>query len=281
MKLAHLILTHANPDQLNRLIGKLMYADAHFYVHVDLKTDIAPFLPLAKNGNVTFISNRIRVHWGGFSIVQATINSFEEILKTGIAYDYINLLSGQDYPIKSNKKIHRFFSEQPGKIFMHSLSVENEWTEAIPRIKKYHLANLNLPFGKYRAEQIINAILPERKLPKGIVAMGRSQWFTASREAITYIVEYVKKEPWVTKFFKYSWAADELFFQTILFNSPLKDKIVNDNLVYIDWSGGGASPKVLTMADAPILNASDKLFARKFNPDTDRAILDYIDSITS
>ena len=281
MKLAHLILAHSNPGQLKRLVDKLAHSDSHIYIHLDKKTDITQFLPIADNDRISFISNRIKVYWGGYSIVQATINSFEEILATGISYDHINLLSGQDYPIKSTEHIHQFLRENKGKIFMHSLSVNNEWQEAIPRIERYHLANLKLPAGTYRVEQVMNAILPKRKMPEGIVAMGRSQWFTASRESIAYIVDYVKKEQWVSRFFKMSWAADELIFQTILFNSPFKEHMVNDNLLYVDWSEGKASPKLLNMEDAAALKASDKLFARKFNSDADSAVLDYIDNFTA
>ncbi|PQJ13080.1 glycosyl transferase [Flavipsychrobacter stenotrophus] len=281
MKLAHLILAHSNPDQLKRLVDKLAHSDSRIYIHLDKKTEITPFLPIADNDRVSFISNRIKVYWGGYSIVQATINSFEEILATGIAFDHINLLSGQDYPIKSTDHIHQFLAENKGKIFMHSLSVKNEWQEAIPRIERYHLANLKLPAGTYRMEQMVNAILPKRKMPEGIVAMGRSQWFTASKESIAYIVDYVKKEQWVSRFFKMSWAADELIFQTILFNSPFKEHMVNDNLLYVDWSEGKASPKLLTMEDAAALKASDKLFARKFNSEADSAVLDYIDNFTA
>ena len=68
-----------------------------------------------------------------------------------------------------------------------------------------------------------------------------------------------------------------MIFQTILHNSPHKVAIVNDNLVYTDWSAGGASPKVLTMGDADKLLSSDKLFARKFSVSADSEILDYLD----
>ena len=41
---------------------------------------------------------------------------------------------------------------------------------------------------------------------------------------------------------------------------------MNDNLRYIDWSKGQASPKVLTGDDLERMWASGKLFARKFDP---------------
>jgi len=280
MKIAHLILTHAQPALLQRLVRKLAHEDADIYIHVDAKTDISPFLAVAKGDNIFLVKDRVKVLWGGYSIVQATLNGFEQIIKSGRKYSHINLLSGQDYPIKNIAHIHKFFAAHEGKIFMHSLSVKDEWQEAIPRITDYHLTNYNFP-GKYRAQQLINVIMPDRKLPHGIVAVGRSQWFTATPESIAYILHYFKTNPWISRFFKLSWASDELIFQTVLYNSHFRKDMVNDNLLYVDWSKGGPSPKILNMEDADKLTASDKLFARKFNADTDDAILDYLDQITA
>lgn len=279
LKLAHLILTHGNPEHLQRLVNALAHPDAHFYVHVDHKTDIAPFLQLKDTPNVFFISNRIKVYWGGYSIVQATINSFEEILNAPHTYDYINLLSGQDYPIKPVEYIHRFLADNPGKIFMHFQSITDEWHEALPRISRYHLSNYNLPVGTYRLERMMNRLLPVRSLPEGIVAVGRSQWFTATPDSIAYMVRYIHENPWISSFFKLTWAPDEIIFQTILYNSPYREHMVNDNLLYVDWSAGGASPKTLDMDDAEALSKSEKLFARKFNSESDNYILSYLDKM--
>jgi hypothetical protein len=279
MKIAHLILTHAHPDQLCRLVAKLAHEDADFYIHVDAKSPIEPFLSIGELPRVYFIKNREKVSWGGYSIVQATVNGFEEILGSGIRYDYINLLSAQDYPLKSTGAIHEFFERNPGKIFMHFLSVAHEWQEALPRFTRYHLMNYHFP-GKYLAERLVNAIFPPRKLPKDLTLVGRSQWFTATPAGIAYIVKHLRENRQLVKYFKLSWAPDEIIFQTILYNSDFRKIMVNDNLLYLDWSAGGASPKILTMADKDRLMQSGKLFARKFNPQQDAEILDYIDSLT-
>ncbi len=274
MKIAHLILCHANPAQLQRLIGRLVHPNATFYIHLDLKADIAPFLSLKELPNVHFVQRREKVYWGGYSIVQATINGFAEIVASGIQYDCINLLSGQDYPLAPTNAIHAFLDRNKGKAFMHTLSVHNEWHEAIPRVTRYHLANMNFA-GKYRAEQLINKILPKRSMPNGMEAVGRSQWFTIPLECAAYIIQFLADNKNVERFFKLTWAPDEIIFQTILHNSHFKAGMVNDNLRYIDWSAGGASPKLLTMDDKDNIMSSGKLFARKFGADT--AILDYID----
>jgi hypothetical protein len=280
MRLAHLILTHAFPEQLSRLVNKLSHEYADFYIHVDLKTNVGPFLHLAEKKNVFFIQNRVKVYWGGYSIVQATLNGFKEILGSGIPYDYINLLSGQDYPVKSASYIHKYFTDNPGKAFMHSLSLEHEWTDAMTRITRYHLANVHFP-GKYRLEKLINRLLPKRKFPYSLTPVGRSQWFTITPSFAAYIIDYLARHRRFRWFFKLSWAADETIFQTILYNSKYQLSMINDNLLYVDWSEGKPNPKVLTMKDAEVLKNQDKLFARKFNLVVDSNILDYLDNLAA
>jgi len=275
MKVAHLILIHENPSQLERLIQRLIHPNAKFYVHLDLKTDISPFLSLHSK-DVNFIVNRVSVQWGAYSIVQATVNSIEEILKSNNNYNYINLLSGQDYPLKSTETIHNFFEDNPNKAFMHTLSVENEWQEAIPRLTKYHLSNYTFS-GKYTLEKWLNFLLPSRKIPNNLIAVGRSQWFSISIQHAEYVVTYLQENKKVRRFFELSWGSDEFVFQTILFNSIHQKDMVNDNLRYIDWTEKKASPKTFTIDDLPNLLGSGKLFGRKFSERVDNAILKELD----
>lgn len=275
MKIAHLILIHENPCQLKRLIQRLAHPDADFYVHLDFKTEISPFLSL-QSKHVKFVANRVEVYWGAYSIVQATVNGLEEILRTGNNYDYINLMSGQDYPIKSTNDIHHFFRENPNKAFMHTLSIENEWQEAIPRLTKYHLSNFTFA-GKFTVEKWMNICLPSRIMPNNLVAVGRSQWFTITSVHAEYLINYLKENKNVKRYFQLTWGSDEFVFQTILFNSIYQKDMVNDNLRYIDWSENKASPKTFTINDLPILLNSGKLFARKFNENVDYHIINELD----
>ncbi len=277
MKFAYLILVHNQPAQLKRLIERLSAPDVDFYVHVDKKTSIEPFINEIKLTQISFIQKREKVYWGAYSIVQATINGFEEIIKSGIEYDYITLLSGQDYPLKSNAAILEFLKINPDKAFMEFYSVEDVWKEAIPRLKKYYLTNY--PFsGSTKIENLINKLLPERRSPNGLVFVGRSQWFSITLEHVKYIVKFINAHKRIKNFFQFTWGSDEFVLQTILFNSPFKEQMINNNLRLIDWSEGLASPKTFTIADADELLRSDKLFARKFNQNVDSKILDLLDN---
>jgi hypothetical protein len=88
----------------------------------------------------------------------------------------------------------------------------------------------------------------------------------------------VSKQAEFVRFFKYVDVPDELFFQTVIMNSPLCGSVVNDNLRYIDWKDpNAASPAILTTSDLESLTRSSKLFARKFDTTVDGDVLDLID----
>jgi hypothetical protein len=275
MQLAHLILCHANPGQVGRLIKSLAHRNAHIYIHVDKKADITPFLQLAEHSGVYFIEKREKVYWGGYSMVQATINGFQQILSSGIKYDYINLLSGQDYPLKSAAEIQGFLAANPGKAFMNSLSSDRVAQEMANRVKQYYFAELSFK-GKYTAERIVKTLFP-RRFPQGFEIVCQSQWFTMPSACATYIVDFLKNNSGIKRSFRHMWAPDEIALQSILHNSPFRNNIVCSALRYEDWSEGKPSPKLLTMADAEKLTASGKYFARKFDNNTDSRILDYLD----
>lgn len=277
MRVAHLILTYTNPGQTERMIRNLQHKNFDFYIHVDKKFDISPHLYLQKLPNVFFIKNRVDVTWAGFSTVMATFECIKEIVAAGIQYDFINFLSGQDYPIKSAEYINGFFESNIGKEFLSYRDINNDWTEGLLRMNKYHLSAYSFK-GKYRIEQLINSIMPKRTLPNKLQPFGKSMFWMLSPATAMFVVNEVENDRQLRNFFWLCWATDEFVFQTILLNSPLKDKIVNNNYRYIDWSAGGANPKILNEEDADALAASTDLFARKFDVINSPGILDFIDN---
>lgn len=55
MKIAHLILAHKNPVQLQKLITALSHPSFDFYIHVDKKVDITLFSDLTSIKNTYII----------------------------------------------------------------------------------------------------------------------------------------------------------------------------------------------------------------------------------
>ncbi|MBE9585140.1 glycosyl transferase [Mucilaginibacter sp. JRF] len=279
MRVAHLILTYTDPLLTERLIKKIAHPDFDFYIHVDLKFSIESYLHLADLPNVYLIKNREDVRWAGYNTIKATFNCVREIVETGIKYDFINFLSGQDYAVKPVEYMVDFFKNNTGKQFIRYQNAETTWTEGQSRVSRYHFVNFKFK-GKYRLEWLINLLRrPRRHLPQNLTMWGKAMFWMLSADCAMYVVERVEGSPELQKFLKYTWGSDEFVFQTILMDSPFREALVNDDYRYIDWSKGGAHPKTLTVNDFDKIMQSDALFARKFSTSVDIDIIDKLDKL--
>lgn len=263
--------------QVERLVKRLISERADIYIHIDKKSGIDQFAFLEKHSGVYFIKKRVTMNWGNYSMVKAMLSSFDEILQSNVSYSHINLLSGQDYPLQSVDKFENYLFENQGKTFMKYLSIPHEWSNASERLIRYNLGDWKLP-GKYQIQYLINRYFPLRKFPKHLQPFGGSAWFTITPECTRYVLDYLRDNPRLISFIKYIWAVDEIVFQTVLVNSPHKDKIVNEHLRYIHFKDDSPHPTVFTKHDAETLLQSGKFFARKFCTQFDSEILDYLDS---
>ena len=276
MKIAHLIMTYTCPKLTERLIRKMQCEEYDFYVHVDKKVDIEPYLYLQQLPNTSLIKKREDVRWAGYNTLTATFNCIDEICGSGTQYTFINFMSGQGYFIKSPIHILKFFKTHAGKEFLSFKDYVNEWPEGMKRIRKYSMVNFRFK-GKYIIEKLMNLLLPEKKLPYNYHPYGDSMFWMLSPECAAYVADKVRKDKKLHRFFKYTWGGDEFVFATVLMNSRYKDRIVNNNYRYIDWSKGGSHPKVLGVEDFEKLKKSEMLFARKFDMHTDTQIFDLLD----
>jgi hypothetical protein len=283
MQLAYIISAYQYPEQLIRLIHRLDTDSTSFFVHVDKKTDDCIYreiiYALSHRPNVHFLK-RHRCDWGGFGHVAATLEGIAAILRTNTRFDYAILLTGQDYPIKPNRHITAFFEEHKGKLFLEFFPLPtNIWQNrgivgGMDRIEAWHwrLGKRHVWFPPGRRLPI------KRRFPTGFQPFGGSSYWCLARECIEYIYRLTTQNHAFVNFFKYVDVPDELFFQTIILNSPFARMAVNDNLRYIAWKDPDAgSPAILCKSDFGNLLSSSKLFARKFDVSVDAAVLDLID----
>lgn len=280
MKIAHLIMAYKNSGQVERMIKAMDHPNFHFYIHLDLKIDIKEFEYLKQIERVTFISNRVLCNWGGFSFVRAIISSLSEILKKNEAYDFINLMSGQDYLIKPAEDLYEHYTKNPGKCFISYDQDPNAlwWKDAASRAELYHFTDLNFK-GKYFIQSIFNKYLPKRSFPLSIPLYGSSDssWWTIPSDCAAYIVDFMKNNPRLERFMQYTWGSDEFIIATIIMNSPFKDNVINNNLRFISWESGRPNPRILTDNDFELIKQSDKFYARKFDNRVNVEILDLLD----
>ncbi len=60
---------------------------------------------------------RIDVTWGGFSLVRAEL-SLMKVANSYGTFGHFHLLSGEDFPVKSNNQLDTFFEEHPNNNFL-------------------------------------------------------------------------------------------------------------------------------------------------------------------
>lgn len=273
-------MVHKNPDQLLRLIQRLEHPNTHVFIHVDAKIPIENFSIIKDLKNVYFIKNRVKCNWGGNSLSRGIIAALEEVANQSVKYDFINLLSAQDYPLNNAESIYNYLSLHVGTNFIsYEESNDSEWwLSAKSRFEKYHLTDFNFKW-KYFFERVLNKIAPKRKFPMEMQLYGgsKSTWWTINGDCAVEITENIAKDKKLKTFLKYCWGTDEFVIPSLIMNSKFKNNTVNNNLRYIDWSEGNAHPKLLTTEDFERLKNSDHLFARKFDSDQDSKILDMID----
>ena len=270
MTTAYLILAHHKPDMLKRLVRQIQ---REVYVHVDLKSDITPFL--MENPLVHFLKNRVSVDWGGFTTVEATF----ELLRAALLSDASRfvLLSGVDYPIKPIVFFEEHLSRFPGKCFLSCVDVAEHWIKAEVRYRyTWFPSKLANRFARQLA-RISRYTLPKIALPKGVRFFGGSQWWVLTREAAIHCLEFAEKNEHLMRIFRRMQLPDEHFFQTVIMNSELQGSIINDNLRFIDFSG--AHPRILRANDLEVIVSSAKFFARKFDDAVDSDILDRLDGV--
>ncbi|HTI11344.1 MAG TPA: beta-1,6-N-acetylglucosaminyltransferase [Puia sp.] len=279
MRIAHIIVFHQDSIAIERLLQALAHPQFDVYLHLDQKVDLAPFAYLSRYPNTYFVKNRKQVRWGGFSQIEAMLNSLHEILDSGRSYDFVNLLSGQDYPVVQADYIYDFFLQHRGRSFMTCETPPTPWwNEAMHRFINYHFIDYGFR-GKHRLGMALSAILPGRRFPLPYQLYGGSDaaYWILSIEAANYICSSLKKINKYRTFFKHTWSPDEFLVSTLLMNSPLKGTVIQENYHYMDRSLGGSHPKVLTMQDFPNIVNSGKFFARKFDRSVDEDILNRID----
>lgn len=227
---------------------------------------------------------RMNICWGADSQIKCQQELFKTAFRVG--YKYYHLISGVDLPLIRPKKMTEFLEKNSGKEFIgFDSKTKANGADFIDRVKYYHI--FQRFYGKstdtvkekifYCLEKIsliIQKTINVNRIKNftGEIYKG-GNWCSITHELVEYLLE---NENTIKKYFYNSLSADELYLHTMAMNSPFKDNVINKSLRYTDWSGGGASPKILTSADYSRLTASECFFARKFSTSEDIDIIQRI-----
>lgn len=289
-------MCHNNPALLGRAAKSLEYNDDAIFVHVDNKVDITPFTKAAENcSNVHFIENRIDNYWGGFNSIVATMELIRFALNTG-TYSRFVLLQGQDYPLYSPKEIHEFFDNSDIEYCKaEDITVSKDKREYMKcagfwfqdgyfknffdRLLRGVFARINRLGVRYRSS------IFENEGEKWHIYKGWAQ-FALTDSCVKYVLSVYDNNKKFNRYMKHRFPPDEIYFHTVIHNSPFKDKVSKDvivrrsgektllNLTYFEY------PVLVTVftdrSDYEWLKKTGCLFVRKVN-ETSSELLDEID----
>lgn len=280
-RIAFMISAYRDANHLSRLVDALDDR-ADFYVHVDLRTDIQPFEE-ALGDKVTFVP-RHWVSWGGWEQVEYQKELLGAVLRSGVAYDRVVCLSGQDYPLWSNEKIHRHFDDHPETEFIMGMNLtRSNNKQQLSKIVQYHFfrdlkwRNLWWKNKFIVLSRNLMKLLPIRKQAvtrinniEADVFFGSDYW-AITLPCARYVYEKLCSEKEMMRYFQTSFIPSEMCIQTLVFNSPFAAHA----LCYEGEYAGlyaltplhhivyGKSIKIMTLTDLTELKQSGKMFCRK------------------
>jgi hypothetical protein len=274
---AYLIRAHQRPDQLVRLVDRLSTPAASFHIHVSARTshDLYEAMRrgLAGRDDVHWV-DRIPAYYSGFSLVRSVLAGLEEIARAGPLPQHVVLLSGQDYPLRPAREIEALLAGRAGESLVEHFRIPSErWADengGLDRIRYLHFERVH-----YRT-RILRVPFLRRSFPAGLEPYGGSAWCALSDEAVRTLLAFEDGNPQAYSFFTRVKTPDEIFLQTVLLNSPARERVANEPIHYVEWPGG-SHPATFGHEDFPRLAASGKPFARKFDTRLDAEILDLID----
>ena len=250
------------------------------YLHIDAKS----LDDYNKSGGVKtkfsglILTESIDVRWSDISQVDAELLLFKHVIRSGKGYNRIHLISGSDFPLKSQDELHKMFYNDDREYISFGKDVHLMYK----RLKYYHF------FVRCRRKWRIAELLRRILLVPQVLFVNRLRKFNlkfaygqnwcsltlpAVREIIGKMVELRPK-------LKYTTSADEVYKQMII-GSNDRFKIYNKPVSYACFSHGCASPKTLTMVDYDNIMSSGCLFARKFDVNVDVNVINKLISFVS
>jgi hypothetical protein len=216
------------------------------------------------------------VNWGGFSFVRATLSLLSAARDANPSFQRFCLLSGSDFPIKRNSQILSELGSAKEFMRIDRVLSPHQPSSHTSHVGVYWFIDHPAPELKALSGKI------ERQPYDGVVLYHGSAWWALTRDCVEYILDFVASNARFCSFFEHTFCPDEIFFHSIVKQSPFALRLTHDfeaapdqteyfqsnehGCHYIDWNTPSPTmPKVLDPEDLDKLLHSKSLFARKIN----------------
>lgn len=281
MKQAILVTAYKNLDFLQQIV-EVFNDDYTFYIHLDKKGKYADadIQALQNNPKVKLLSLKYKVNWGSVDHLKAILYLAEEAIKDE-SIEYLHMITGQDFPVKTPEYMSDFLEKNKGFEFISvdKLPVKKWKNGGLDRVKYYSPYEIfnGRSYGRFPIKILVflqKIFGINRKLPTSLSELfGGIVYWTLTRDAVKYVLDYLEMHPEIMERFKYTFCSEEILFQSVLMTTGrFKDKIQQHSLRFMVWEyRRGQSPPILDEQDYENIVKSDAFFARKFDsPISDR-----------
>ena len=230
MRIAYLILAHRQPLQVARLVqaDRRPGSGRRDLFHPRRQEDPRHHLP-ANSERSGWSSERLLhtaacLPLGRIRAGAGRTGGHRGDVRAPVPAGYIVLLSGQDYPIKTNDHIHEFFERSAGCSYLDYDTVPSPvWTQAAPRIDSWQgdLRGGRCCWGGRRSRLDVDGrswqlVLPAPPpaIPAGLLRpFTGSVYWALTREATQLVDDVSTANRSLVRFFRFTCCPDELFFR--------------------------------------------------------------------
>jgi hypothetical protein len=296
MRVAFLIINHRDPAQLMRLVAtlRLELPEAPIVVHNDkFRTHIAGSA-LDPIGNAYLLTSDEPIWWGDFSLVDAFWRSMAWMIEN-IEFDWLILLSAQDYPIKPFANLGDYLAATGADVLLRATPISQLSNREERRNKHRRYLYQYRPAATDRKTDempshlrrwlrrhtglfadILNNVQPCLQISKlsdqvpwriGLRACSTpftryepcwsgSMWISLSRRAAEFVVTSARERPDYVEYYRRTVVPDESATATLVCNAP-ELRIKPHDIHHVRWTHSQKGhPDVFVAADLSELLAA-------------------------
>jgi hypothetical protein len=299
----YVIVSHTEPAGVVRLARTIVEqsAAAQVLIHHDVAAGVFPAAALADVARVALVENPVRVHWGTFSQVEAVLRSMRQALRSHPRFDWLTVISGQDYPARPIAAFESMLAGSGADAFLTydrvtaaDRHLNDRYRFAYRRVSGGPLPRLLRARDLY--DRVFNRAQPFLRIqtgPRGTFVGRRARpsvmelpipvykgwsWITLRRPAVEAVFAALEHRPELLERYAHTLCPDESFFATLVVNTP-ELTVCNASLHYADWRPGQAGPQFLSIADLAAIRSSKQWFARKIDTLTGSDLRDALDAL--
>lgn len=267
MRHAFIITAYKDFEFIKKTV-EVYLQEADCYIHVDKKVEIpAEFMEWANNTDGVFVYSKYKINWGSYKHISAILYLMKMALKNG-EYSYFHVISANSFINRSMQDVVRFFEESGKKNFLEVVDLDEDDKERViePWYIYYHFLHLydkrtkfgnNFDWYFCKVQKRLGIRRKTTYKYKGLV------YCHLTKEAVEYVLQYVKKNRGYLRNLKMCNIGEEFFFQNILMYSPFKASVYPSHLFYTKWNEGGVA-QFLMEEDWEEIMDEKYLFVRKF-----------------